>query len=364
MDRHLASHLEALALLALPQSTGLENDDDAGDPDSVRMEKGDDDAAELLDDDVRGPITDLFQEQEHPANQGGSHELTIPSPSSRQAEISQHISEEGSDYAWDIDGDTSLHNTVISGSVEEVTRLIRNEKCNIDALDQHGRSALHVALEAAPFGMIEVLLDLGADIRIPDTEGRTPLHLASAMGNEDAIALLLDYGADTSVKDNRGQSALHVAAAEGSAQSVRTLLLYGADVEGINRKGQTPLNEAVARGDQTVIQILLLAASWYLGTTLTRENADIGSKVGAQSDEEWYLVASLLLRALQKFPQAGACDLQAWLKSVKATQKKWEVAANQIPALLKLIYYEVVILLGRKPISEKTSRLEPLTFSR
>ncbi|KAL3450296.1 ankyrin repeat-containing domain protein [Aspergillus insuetus] len=279
-----------LLLFWLPQSTGLENDDDASDPNSVRMEKGDDDAVELLDKDVAGPITDFFQEQEHPADQGGSHELTIPSSPSRQAELSQHISEEGSDHAWDIDGDTSLHNT----------------NCNIDAMDQHGRGALHVALEAAPFDMIEVLLDLGADIRIPDTEDRTPLHLASAMGNEDAIALLLGYGADTSVQDNRSQSALHVAAAKGSAQSVRTLLL----------------------GDRTIIQILLLAASWYFGTTLTRENADIGSK--------------------------------ARLKRVKATQKKWEVAANHIPALLKLTYYEVVILLDNSWSMQTGQRIDIL----
>jgi ankyrin repeat protein len=161
MDRHLASHPEALALPALPQSTGLGDDDNAGDSDSVRMEKGDGDAVELLDEAVADPITDFFEEQEHPADQGGSHELTLSSLSEHQAELSQHVLEEGSDNAWDTDGHTSLHNTVIYGSVEDVAWLIRDEKHNTNALDQHGRNALHVALETAPYDIIEVLLDLG-----------------------------------------------------------------------------------------------------------------------------------------------------------------------------------------------------------
>jgi hypothetical protein len=342
------------------------------------MEKGDDDAVELLDEDVAGPITDLFEKQEHSASQGGSHELTLPLPSRRQVELSRHVLEEVSDQAWDIAGDTSLHNTVIYGSVEEVTRLRRDEKRNINALDQHGRSALHVAVDKAPFHMVKLLLDLGADIHFPDTEVRTPLHLASAVGNVNAIALLLEYGADTSITDKRGQSALHVATAEGSTESVRTLVLYGADTEGRDSKGNTPLDEAVARGDQTILHILNLARIWmkgdregfYVNTTLITADAngdqgsmDIQEEI-AENDKEWYMEATVSLRASQKFPPPGALDLYARLLRIEATWEKWEVAANQIPALLKLTYFGVVIFFGKNSSLKSNSETRAAKLSR
>ncbi|KAJ0420842.1 hypothetical protein BJY00DRAFT_283645 [Aspergillus carlsbadensis] len=57
MDNHLASHLESLALLALPQSTGLEEDEET---DSLHNQQPDNAEIGLLDDDVAGSMDGLF----------------------------------------------------------------------------------------------------------------------------------------------------------------------------------------------------------------------------------------------------------------------------------------------------------------
>ena len=66
MDKHLAFHLETLALLSLPLSTGLEKDDES--MASLQLEGEDYDGIHLLDNNVLGPIADLFDSETESVN--------------------------------------------------------------------------------------------------------------------------------------------------------------------------------------------------------------------------------------------------------------------------------------------------------
>lgn len=58
-----------------------------------------------------------------------------------------------------------------------------------DILD--GSSVLHLACLTADAGMVELLLQYGADVNASDSRGRTPLHYCIINGNTGVAKLLL-----------------------------------------------------------------------------------------------------------------------------------------------------------------------------
>ncbi len=55
--------------------------------------------------------------------------------------------------------------------------------------------------------MMELLIQLGADVNIQDNDGNTPLFLAVFKLNPDKVKLLCENGADSSIKNNAGNTA-------------------------------------------------------------------------------------------------------------------------------------------------------------
>ena len=78
----------------------------------------------------------------------------------------------------------------------------------IDVIDEQGASPLMVAAKNNNLKMVDLLLNMGADINHQDINGNTALHLLAQMKMADsAVAqLLLERGAKTSIKNVHGQS--------------------------------------------------------------------------------------------------------------------------------------------------------------
>src|SRR5205809_5703107 len=73
---------------------------------------------------------------------------------------------------------------------------------DVNAADEYGRTALHVAAKDKSTEVIKLLLSRGADVNRQDKDGRTPLHLAYSY----AIDLLLEAKADWKIVDKAGNS--------------------------------------------------------------------------------------------------------------------------------------------------------------
>ncbi|XP_073303652.1 ADP-ribosylation factor GTPase-activating protein AGD3-like isoform X1 [Primulina huaijiensis] len=77
--------------------------------------------------------------------------------------------------------------------------------------DVDGWYLLHLACETADIGMIELLLQYGANINAVDSRGHTPLHRCIVRGKSSLVKLLLTRGANLQAADDQGKTPLQLA---------------------------------------------------------------------------------------------------------------------------------------------------------
>ena len=85
-------------------------------------------------------------------------------------------------------------NAVIAGNVELVKKIITSE--NVNVISDNGRALLITALYAGQKDVVELLLDIGADVNRFNAFGESPLFVAVYMHRKDIVELLLERGAD------------------------------------------------------------------------------------------------------------------------------------------------------------------------
>jgi len=160
---------------------------------------------------------------------------------------------------------------------EDVPALLREHPELAAATDEHGVSALLLALyhrkpdavqallaAGAPVGPLEAaaLGDVakreGADLSVRGGDGFTPLHLAAFFGGAEAVRAILATGADPDADaDNTfNVRPIHSAVAVGDHASARALLEAGADPNVEQQGGHTPLDAALHHQDSEMEELL------------------------------------------------------------------------------------------------------------
>ncbi len=114
------------------------------------------------------------------------------------------------------DGFTALHLASFFGSKEIVQFLIRNG-ANVNAVAKNMMKVmpLHSAVARSQFEISELLVSNGADVNAAQKGGISPLHEASQNGNLEIAKLLLRNGADINAKAGDGRTALVFTQTEG-----------------------------------------------------------------------------------------------------------------------------------------------------
>jgi ankyrin repeat protein len=127
------------------------------------------------------------------------------------------------------DGSTPLMWAAFEGDVDEAARLIK-EGADVNAMNNYGVTALHLAADTANTELIRLLLKAGADPESPNPDGETALHVVARSGNVEAAKLLLKAGANVdAVEQFGGQTPLMWAAARRHPRMVEFLLSRGAN---------------------------------------------------------------------------------------------------------------------------------------
>jgi len=147
----------------------------------------------------------------------------------------------------------------------EVARVLLEHGADTKIPDKDDWSPL---LRAAGNGHVEVarvLLEHGADVKAREKTNSTALHASCAYGHSAAAQVLLEHGADVNAKGMYGETSLHWATNEGL---VRILLKYGADPNAKDSNNCTPLDAALQKRHPNVARLL-------------RENGAVANKYSA-----------------------------------------------------------------------------------
>ncbi|OMJ27432.1 Ankyrin repeat domain-containing protein 54 [Smittium culicis] len=78
---------------------------------------------------------------------------------------------------------------------EQISKLV-DSGMNFNSIDEHSRTALHVACSLGNIKAVEMLLGYGSDPNSVDVVGNTPLNIAAIAGHTEIVLLLLQFGAD------------------------------------------------------------------------------------------------------------------------------------------------------------------------
>ncbi|MBY0353177.1 ankyrin repeat domain-containing protein [Candidatus Babeliales bacterium] len=80
---------------------------------------------------------------------------------------------------------------------------------DINAKNEQGQTALHIACDQQNISWVNSLLRAGANPNIRCRQGCTPLHHATERGDLTIIKVLLKHNANPNIQDNNGQTPLH-----------------------------------------------------------------------------------------------------------------------------------------------------------
>jgi len=116
---------------------------------------------------------------------------------------------------------------------------------------------LIVAALTGDAGVVELLIDKGADINATNNSHETALHVAVLNDHRDVAELILNKGANVNATSDSGRTPLHYVAIDNDDKELATLLiLKGADVNAVDKDGRSPLAYANKRGHGAVAAIL------------------------------------------------------------------------------------------------------------
>lgn len=155
----------------------------------------------------------------------------------------------------DSDGRSLCHvvvwNADRAGDVVDIVRaIVHVAGVDVNAADSRGATVLHYAATMRFFSMMQILLALAPDLDRQTMDGWTPLHRVCCWWRDDGrcAELLLALGASLRLVDNQGQTAFHCAAMHRNFAAFAACQAAGGDIEQQENDGYTPRTIVAHRG--------------------------------------------------------------------------------------------------------------------
>lgn len=145
------------------------------------------------------------------------------------------------------DGFTALHLAALNNHWEVAQVLIREGRCDVNVRNRKLQSPLHLAVQQAHVGLVPLLVDSGCSVNAEDEEGDTALHVA--LQRHQLLPMAAD-GAGGDPGPLQLLSRLQASGLPGNAELTAGaavacfLVLEGADLSYANHRGRSPLDLA------------------------------------------------------------------------------------------------------------------------
>lgn len=155
--------------------------------------------------------------------------------------------------ATDENGATALHIAAYRGNIEMVRLLLES-----GATFEIGVFHIAIAQSKDQPEIVQLFIEHGADLnqKAEIGNGHTALMYAAEFGHVEVGKLLLANGADINAVDNYNDPALNVAAFHGQLEFAKMLVEMGADLSVRGYANQTALGHAISRGHEDVTTFL------------------------------------------------------------------------------------------------------------
>ncbi|KAL8699527.1 MAG: hypothetical protein Q9201_005955 [Fulgogasparrea decipioides] len=170
-----------------------------------------------------------------------------------------------------------------------MVRLLLKSGADVECKDNNHRTPWSANLQCKSPGILQILLDAGANPSTCGQQGVSELYTAAKDGNIELVKYILKSGTNPSIQTQYGWAPLHWAASYGHIDCVRLLLESGADPNSISDQRVTPLDLAT-QADQSKVLVLLhkVGARSYRDTEVTAEH----NFNEAEKDAEWDSISS------------------------------------------------------------------------
>jgi ankyrin repeat protein len=151
---------------------------------------------------------------------------------------------------------TPLHRAATKGYEEIAGFLIKETPGLVNSENQDRETLLHSAAKAGRVNILELLLQNGARVDLPNNKGATALHLAVRNGHAQAVERLLKNNAGPNARDASDRAPLHTAIWFGKNAMITLLLDNNADINQVGNFGMPPLHLAAWVQDFVAVQEL------------------------------------------------------------------------------------------------------------
>jgi ankyrin repeat protein len=179
---------------------------------------------------------------------------------------------------WELQGQlfdsiTSPPSKFLLACVFGFTEVVKDPKVPVDAQNQYGRTALHLASTYGHDDIVQLLLDKGAKTDVLDDNGKTPLCLAVSGGHLRAAEILLEHDNVTEISEELLIASLW----SGDPDTAMMKLLLDRDEELVIPEGV--LVEAIAKSGNELID--LIEFLYKLAHDMQITNAVLGKGISA-----------------------------------------------------------------------------------
>lgn len=162
----------------------------------------------------------------------------------------------------DENGNYLIQLAIIFNKIEVVSLLI-NKEAKLDIVDNDGRTILYIPIVYGYNKLLQLLLffnktNFGISLLdFQDKNGLIPLHYSININNKRAVELMLEFGSNLNVPNNNGDISLHMAVENGLIEIISLLIKNNVSINYQNNKGETPLHYACLTNNEEIIKILL-----------------------------------------------------------------------------------------------------------